>query len=107
MKFYTNVFQIGNSMLVRGYDNGRHFEDRETFHPTFYVPSKRKRSKWKTLDGQLVDPVKPGTIKDCREFIDKYSAVKNFNIYGNERYVHQYISENYPENEINFDLNKI
>jgi len=107
MKFYTNVFQIGNSMLVRGYDNGKHFEDRETFHPTFYVPSKRKRSKWKTLDGQLVDPVKPGTIKDCKEFIDKYSQVQNFNIYGNERYVHQYISENYPEDEIKFDLNKI
>ena len=107
MKFYTNVFQIGNSMLVRGYDNGRHFEDRVEFRPTFFVPSKRKRSKWKTLDGQLVDPIKPGTIKDCREFIDKYSQVQNFNIYGNERYVHQYISEEYPEPEINFDLNKI
>tara|TARA_B100001121_G_scaffold143986_1_gene125947 strand:+ start:85 stop:2592 length:2508 start_codon:yes stop_codon:yes gene_type:complete len=107
MKFYTNVFQIGNSMLVRGYDNGRHFEDRVEFRPTFFVPSKRKRSKWKTLDGQLVDPIKPGTIKDCREFIDKYSQVQNFNIYGNERYVHQYISENYPEDEIKFDLNKI
>ena len=107
MKFYTNVFQIGNSMLVRGYDNGRHFEDRVEFHPTFYVPTKRKRSKWKTLDGQLVEAVKPGTIKDCREFIDKYSQVQNFNVYGNERYVHQYISENYPEDEIKFDLNKI
>ena len=107
MKFYTNVFQIGNSMLVRGYDNGKHFEDRVEFRPTFFVPSKRKRSKWKTLDGQLVDPIKPGTIKDCREFIDKYSQVQNFNIYGNERYVHQYISEEYPEPEINFDLNKI
>ena len=107
MKFYTNVFQIGNSMLVRGYDNGRHFEDRVEFRPTFFVPSKRKRSKWKTLDGQLVDPIKPGTIKDCREFIDKYSQVQNFSIYGNERYVHQYISEEYPEPEINFDLNKI
>ncbi len=107
MKFYTNVFQIGNSMLVRGYDNGKHFEERVDFRPTFFVPSKRKRSKWKTLDGQLVDPVKPGTIKDCREFIDKYSQVQNFNIYGNERYVHQYISEEYPQNEINFDLNKI
>ena len=94
-------------MLVRGYDNGRHFEDRVEFRPTFFVPSKRKRSKWKTLDGQLVDPIKPGTIKDCREFIDKYSQVQNFNIYGNERYVHQYISENYPEDEIKFDLNKI
>ena len=38
MKFYTNVFQIGNSMLVRGYDNGKHFEERVDFHPTFFVP---------------------------------------------------------------------
>jgi len=106
MKFYTNVFQIGNSMLVRGYDNGRHFEDREEFHPTFYVPTK-KRSKWKTLDGQSVEPIKPGTIKDCRQFIDKYSQVQNFNIFGNERYVHQYISDKYPEDEIKFDLSKI
>ena len=107
MKFYTNVFQIGNSMLIRGYDNGKHFSDRQEFHPTFFVPSKKKRSKWKTLDGQLVEPVKPGTIRDCREFIDKYSQVQGFNVYGNERYVHQYISENYPEDEIKFDLSKI
>ena len=107
MKFYTNVFQIGNSMLIRGYDNGKHFSDREEFHPTFFVPSKKKRSKWKTLDGKLVEPVKPGTIRDCREFIDKYSQVQGFNVYGNERYVHQYISENYPEDEIKFDLSKI
>ncbi len=107
MKFYTNVFQIGNSMLIRGYDNGKHFSDREEFHPTFFVPSKKKRSKWKTLDGKLVEPVKPGTIKDCREFIDKYSQVQGFNVYGNERYVHQYIAENYPQDEIKFDLSKI
>ncbi len=94
-------------MLVRGYDNGKHFSDRQEFHPTFFVPSKKKRSKWKTLDGQLVEPVKPGTIRDCREFIDKYSQVQGFNVYGNERYVHQYISENYPEDEIKFDLSKI
>ena len=107
MKFYTNVFQIGNSMLVRGYDNGKHFSDREEFRPTFFVPTKKKRSKYKTLTGQLVEPVKPGTIKDCREFIDKYSQVQGFNVYGNERYVHQYISENYPQDEIKFDLSKI
>jgi DNA polymerase elongation subunit (family B) len=94
-------------MLVRGYDNGKHFSDREEFHPTFFVPTKKKRSKYKTLDGQLVEPVKPGTIKDCREFIDKYSQVQGFNVYGNERYVHQYISENYPQDEIKFDLSKI
>ena len=106
MRFYTNVYQIGNSILVRGYENGKSFSDREEFKPTFYVPTKR-RSKWKTLDGQRVEPVKPGTIKDCREFLDKYSTVQGFYVHGYERYVHQYISEKYPEPEIKFDIEKI
>ena len=107
MRFYTNVFQIGNHILVRGYENGRHFSDREEFYPTFYVPSKSKKSGWKTLDGTSVEPVNPGTIRDCREFLDKYSSVQGFSVFGNERYVHQYISEKYPEDEIKFDANHI
>ena len=106
MRFYTNVYQIGNSILVRGYENGKSFSDREEFRPTFYVPTK-KRSKWRTLDGQKVEPVQPGTIRDCREFLDKYSTVQGFYVHGYERYVHQYISEKYPEPEIKFDIEKI
>ena len=56
MRFYTNVHQRFNEILVRGYENGRHFTTKETFHPTFYVPSK-KESKYKTLDGQSVEPI--------------------------------------------------
>ncbi len=106
MRFYTNVFQIGNDILIRGYENGKHFSDRQKFQPTLYVPTKRK-SKWRTLDNIPVEPVQPGTIKDCREFIDKYSSVNGFAVFGNERYVHQYISEMYPEDEIKFDISKI
>ena len=106
MRFYTNVFQIGNDILVRGYEDGKHFSDRQKFQPTLYVPTKKK-SKWKTLEGDSVEPVKPGTIRDCKEFIDKYNSVQGFRIYGNERFVHQYISEQYPEDEIKFDINKI
>ena len=43
-------------MLVRGYENGKQFSYREPFAPTFYVPSK-KESKWKTLDGENVEPI--------------------------------------------------
>ena len=28
MKFYTNVHQIGDHILVRGYENGKRFDDR-------------------------------------------------------------------------------
>ena len=46
----------------------------------------QKENKYKTLDGLPVEPVEPGTVRDCREFIKKYNEVENFNIYGNERF---------------------
>ena len=106
MRFYTNVYQRFNEMLVRGYENGKQFSYREEFGPTFYVPSK-KESKWKTLDGENVEPIKPGKISDCKEFVEKYKDVHGFAIYGNDRYVAQYISDKYPEDEIKFDISKI
>ena len=106
MRFYTNVHQRFNEILVRGYENGRHFTTKETFYPTLYVPSK-KESKYKTLDGKSVEPIKPGKISDCKEFNEKYSGVQGFDVYGNDRYICQYIAENYPEEEIKFDISKI
>ena len=106
MRFYTNVQLVGNNFLVRGYENGKHFMTRESFSPTLFVPSKRK-TKYKTLTGEPVEPIYPGSVRDCREFIKKYDGVENFDIYGNDRYIYQYISEMYPEPEIKFDISKI
>ena len=106
MRFYTNVQMVGDNFLVRGYEDGKHFATREKFYPTLYVDSKRK-SKYKTLDGKYVESVEPGSVRDCREFIKRYSEVENFNIYGNERFIYQYISDKYPEVEVKFDIEKI
>ena len=97
---------VGDNFLVRGYENGKHFATREKFYPTLFVPSKRK-TKYKTLGGEYVESVEPGSVRDCREFIKKYDGVENFKIYGNSSYIYQYISEKYPENEIKFDTSKI
>ena len=56
---------------------------------------------------ESVESVEPGTVRDCRDFIKKYEGVENFKIYGNDRYIYQYISEMYPEEEIKFDTTKI
>ena len=105
-RFYTNVQLIGNQFLVRGYENGEHFEFRDEFRPTLFVKTK-KETKYKTLSGEPVEPIQPGNVRDCREFYKKYEGVQGFEIYGNERYIYQYISEKYPEEEIKFDINKI
>jgi DNA polymerase elongation subunit (family B) len=106
VKFYTNIQLIGNQFLIRGYENGKHITHREEWKPTLFVPSKRK-TKYKTLEGDSVEPIQPGFVKDCREFYKKYDEVENFKIYGNDRYVYQYISEKYPEDHIQFDIKKI
>ena len=97
---------VGDHFLVRGYENGRHFATREKFYPTLFVPS-NKETKYKTLEGDYVESIDPGTVRDCREFIKKYDGVENFKIYGNDRYIYQYISEMYPEEEVKFDTTKI
>jgi len=104
--FYTNVQLIGNQFLVRGVENGKRFETRDEFFPTLFVKTK-KDSKYKTLSGEAVEPINPGTVKDCREFYKKYDEIDGFEIFGNDRYIYQYISEKYPEDEIKFDISKI
>jgi DNA polymerase elongation subunit (family B) len=97
---------VGDHFLVRGYEDGKHFITREKFNPTLFVPSK-KTTKYQTLNGEYVEAVQPGSVRDCREFIKKYDGVEGFKIYGNERYIYQYISETYPEEEVKFDISKI
>jgi len=106
MRFYTNVQLIGNQFLVRGVENGKRFETRDEFFPTLFVKTK-KDSKYRTLSGESVEPINPGTVRDCREFYKKYDDIDGFEIYGNDRYIYQYISEKYPEDEIKFDISKI
>ena len=106
MKFYTNVQLIGNQFLVRGVENGRRYETRDDFRPTLFVKSKRD-TKYKTLTGEPVEPIQPGNVRDCRNFYKKYEDIDGFDIYGNDRYIYQYISEKYPQDEIKFDISQI
>jgi DNA polymerase elongation subunit (family B) len=105
-RFYTNVQLIGNKVLCRGIENGERFEIKEEFYPTLFLKTK-KETEYKTLNGEFVEPIKPGTVKECRAFYEKYEDVDGFEIYGNDRFLYQYISEQYPEEEIKYDSSKI
>jgi DNA polymerase elongation subunit (family B) len=106
MRFYTNVQMVGDHFLVRGYEDGKHFMTREKFNPTLFVPA-NKKTKYQTLNGEYVEEVNPGTVRECRDFVKRYDGVENFKIYGNTGYIYQYISEMYPEEELKFDISKI
>ena len=106
MKFYTSVEQSGNSILVRGYENGKKFQDKVQFNPTLFLPS-ANQEEWKTLDGKNVRPVKQGGIRDAKQFIEDHKDIEDFQIYGQTRFLNQYIFEQYPDDEIKYDTSKI
>lgn len=106
MIFYTNVFPFGNKLYVRGVENGKRVNRKIDYYPTLYVTSKNESSQWRTLDGEIVDEVKPGTLRETRDFVEKYKDVSGFNVYGNTNYTSQYISDTY-ESDIRWDMEQI
>lgn len=106
MSFYTSVFRYGNSILYRGYDGGgRRYQRKEPFQPTYYVPAK-KDTGWRGLDEQVIGPVKMESMREGKEWLEKYRDVSGFNIYGNPNYIHQFISEKFP-GDIKFERDQI
>ena len=103
MKFYTSVNRFGNTILYRGYDGAERIKKRIPFKPTLFVDG---QSEWKTLEGRPVAPVAMDSMRDATEFIKKYEKVPNFNVYGMNNFVMQFIAEVFPS-DIKFDPNQI
>tara|TARA_R110001592_G_scaffold346910_2_gene639793 strand:+ start:231 stop:2756 length:2526 start_codon:yes stop_codon:yes gene_type:complete len=100
--FYTNVSMRGNNILLRGYRDGERVKEKIEFNPTLFIPSNKKTS-YRTLDGRFVEPIQPGSINDCRSFINKYKSVNGFEIYGNTDYTYQFIGNEY-RGDVDYDF---
>ena len=101
MEFYTNLARYGNNILYRGYKDGRRVSVKVPFSPTLYVPVE-KPTAYKSLDGKYVEPVKLESMREAKEFMERYKDVANFDIYGNTNYVAQFVGEHWSS-KIDFD----
>ena len=104
--FYTNVERFGNTLLWRGYENGKAFSRKVKYKPTLYIGA-RNATEYTTLIGNK--PVEPKTFDcmgDVKEFLERYNDVHGFDIYGNTNFISSFIEENYP-GHIKFDMSLI
>lgn len=101
MKFYTNIYQRGNRIFVRGYDNGTRVQKTVEYKPYLFVPVK-EHNLYRTLDGKNVEKMEFEDIKSAKEFIDQYKTVENYKIYGFTQFLYTYIFDNY-RGEIKYD----
>lgn len=105
MNFYTSVNRYGNNILYRGFENGKKVAKKVKFMPTLFVDSP-KPTGWKTLHGRDVLPKCFDTMRDANDFVKQYTDVDNFNFYGNNNYITQFITDKFP-GDIGFERSKI
>ena len=104
MKFYTNITQWGNQLLLREVVNGERLVRKVKYSPTLYAPV-GSPTPYKTLDGKYVTPVTHETIKEAKEWVDNYKNQPNL-VYGSTMYAYNYIADEYP-NTIKYDVDQI
>jgi DNA polymerase elongation subunit (family B) len=102
---YTSVEVWGGKILYRGIENGRRVRHKVDYNPTLFVASNNP-TKYTTIYGEYVAPVKPGNIRECRDFVKQYEGVDNFKIYGNQRYQYCFIADEFP-GTVNWDVSQI
>ena len=104
MKFYTNILQWGNSLLLREVVNGERVCRKVRYSPTLYAPV-NSPTEWKTLKGQYVTPIQHNTIKEAKEWVENYKNQPEL-VHGSTMYSYNYIADEYP-NRINYDVDQI
>jgi DNA polymerase elongation subunit (family B) len=104
--FYSNVHLSGDKIFYIGYENSERVQYQEIFSPVLFVPS-NKETEYKTLEGKYVQPVNFESVRSAREFIDKYKDVEGFTVSGNDRFLYQYISSKFPDEELDYDISKL
>ena len=75
MEFYTNVIQRGNSLLVRGVEDGQRVSKRVNYRPTLFNKV-NEYTGYRTLDGQHVLPKELDSIKEAKAWVEQRSQIK-------------------------------
>jgi DNA polymerase elongation subunit (family B) len=101
-KFYTNVHLYRNEILLRGYENGERVKTTIPYKPYLFVSSRKGDSMFRTLNGKQVDKMDFDSVREARDFINKYKDVAGFDVYGLTNFVYTFINDTYT-GEIDYD----
>ena len=100
MDFYTTVERYGNNLLYRGYSGTERVQKKIPFRPTLFVRS--DKGSWKNLQGQPVEPIEFDSMREATDFIKRYDGISNMEVYGQNNYITQFISQRFPK-DISFN----
>lgn len=112
--YYTNVAVDRGKIKIRGWRNGRRFQDTVNYRPYLFLPSKKpdSTSKYRTLDDKVVEKIDFESISEARNFVKKYNDIGNFNIFGSTMWQYVYLYDKFKNCQydpteisvVNFDI---
>ena len=108
MNFYTNVLYYGGEILIRGIKDGKSFANKVNYKPSFFIKSKKDNTTFTTLQNEPVEQIQLPSINAGRDFLKQYKNISNVKVYGMDRFLYQFISDEYQDDiEWNKDYIKI
>ena len=106
MNFYTNVLQYGGKILIRGIKDGKSFAKKINYQPSLFIKSKKDNTTFTTLQDEPVEQIQLPSIDKARNFLKQYKDTSNVKIYGMDRFLYQFISDEY-QNDIEWNKDYI
>ena len=104
--FYTDVKQYGNRMMVRAIENGKRVKYEIDYSPYLFVKSRTGKGKYRSVYGDVAEKMQFSSIKEAKDFSQKYSGVSGFEFYGMTQFVYPFINDTWP-GEIAYDRDHI
>ena len=99
MKFYTNIYARGDNIYVRGYENGKRVQFVEKYKPYLFLPKNKDDGKieYRTLNGRPMSKMQFDSIRDAKDFVEKYKEVDNFDFFGLTNFQYVFMYDYYPQ----------
>jgi DNA polymerase elongation subunit (family B) len=105
LDFYTNVSLQGGRICAIGYEDGIRVQRQLPYEPYLFLPT-TKPTKYKSIHGQPLEKRQFNTVTEVKQFIKTFDEVNGFSYFGIDRWVYQYIHDNFDET-INYDVSLI
>jgi DNA polymerase elongation subunit (family B) len=103
--FYTSVSRYGSNIMYRGFNSsGVRTQTKYKFKPKLYIQTKEK-TDFTGLDKANITQIEFESMREAKDFLQKYKEVDNFKVYGTRKYPQQFIAEKFPSDiKPNYDL---
>lgn len=103
--FHTCIKQWGDNLLYVGYENGKRVQKRIPYKGKVWAPCE-SQTGITDIFGNNLQQLDFDSIKDAKDYINRYKDVENFKVYGTSQFQQLYIAEKY-NTDIEYNISDI